>query len=299
MLQPSVYAEALEQQVSLLRWLDTPGGLAWFRASYVGNASEEHAHLFYNAIRLALRDAAPYYWSAPICALIESAAATMPSWQLTPDALVTPAGFMWFARPLPLSMGDYRDSPNCGLTGALWIALPDSRNVFAATVMQSLGRMAGTPALQASWPYATPLPAVIEQLLGTPPRAARDPLILQRSAEQMRYLAACWAFMEQQILVTTRQAVPRACRKRLARDGWQHEPVVRVVELRRHAARDGDPQTVADVEWSCQWLVRGHWRQQWCPKVNAHQPRWIAPYVKGPEDKPLKPPSQPLFAVVR
>jgi hypothetical protein len=34
-------------------------------------------------------------------------------------------------------------------------------------------------------------------------------------------------------------------------------------------------------------MVRGHWRNQWYPSLNAHRQRWISPYVKGPEDEEL------------
>lgn len=36
-------------------------------------------------------------------------------------------------------------------------------------------------------------------------------------------------------------------------------------------------------------LCKGHWRQQACgPNHADRRPKWIAPYVKGPEGAPLK-----------
>jgi len=29
------------------------------------------------------------------------------------------------------------------------------------------------------------------------------------------------------------------------------------------------------------------WRNQWYPSLSQHRQKWISPYVKGPEDKPL------------
>jgi len=52
-------------------------------------------------------------------------------------------------------------------------------------------------------------------------------------------------------------------------------------------------------EWRVQWLVAGHWRRQYYPALKAHKPRYIAPHVKGPADKPLKPPVSQLFVVKR
>lgn len=48
--------------------------------------------------------------------------------------------------------------------------------------------------------------------------------------------------------------------------------------------------------WKQRWIVRGHYRAQWYPKSQSHRVIWVAPYLKGPEDAPIK---QPLYAVVR
>jgi hypothetical protein len=113
-------------------------------------------------------------------------------------------------------------------------------------------------------------------------------------------LASFWLFVGQKILVT-RGAVPeRHARKRVERAGWQSSPVVRVVQLRRRETQcQHSASAVSAAEWSCQWVVRGHWRQQFYPSKHANQPIWITPYVKGPDDKPLKPPRATVFAVVR
>jgi hypothetical protein len=49
-------------------------------------------------------------------------------------------------------------------------------------------------------------------------------------------------------------------------------------------------------QWKQRWLVRGHLRAQWYPSTKSHQVIWIAPYLKGPEDAPLK---LPVYAVTR
>jgi hypothetical protein len=40
-------------------------------------------------------------------------------------------------------------------------------------------------------------------------------------------------------------------------------------------------------------------RRHYFPSAQVHKPLYIAPYVKGPQDKPLKPPSSQLFVVKR
>lgn len=48
--------------------------------------------------------------------------------------------------------------------------------------------------------------------------------------------------------------------------------------------------------WKQRWLVRGHLRAQWYPSLKSHKIVWIAPYLKGPEDAPVK---VPIYRVAR
>ena len=77
-------------------------------------------------------------------------------------------------------------------------------------------------------------------------------------------------------------------RRRLHREGLSDE--VRVVHLRHseRAPRDGETEGSAR-NYTCRWPVVGHWRRQWFPSEQRHRPRYIAPYVKGPDDKPFRP----------
>ena len=116
----------------------------------------------------------------------------------------------------------------------------------------------------------------------------------------VRLLPTFCAFISQRILVAERtEVLNRATRRRLMAMHSPRVPVVNVVELRRKASTPHDDSDSHDVEWSCRWLVRGHWRRQWYPRQERHQMIWITPYVKGPEDKPLKQPRATVFAVVR
>ncbi|HEX2516215.1 MAG TPA: hypothetical protein VH257_16015 [Chloroflexota bacterium] len=142
----------------------------------------------------------------------------------------------------------------------------------------------------------------------TEPAAGRPVTILaprggteERRLAKLRYAAAAFAFLHQQLLVAPAVRVEdRGARRRLEREGCPPErQVVRVVRLRRPVRSASPGAEPSDVAWSCRWIVRGHWRRQWWPSLGRHQPRWIAPHVKGPEDKPLSPPRATVFAVVR
>jgi hypothetical protein len=103
-------------------------------------------------------------------------------------------------------------------------------------------------------------------------------------------LRAAWRLMQQPLAEQTRERAPRAARRRLARAG-QAAQDIRVIHIRRShhapAARAGSDGS--GREYSCQWWVGGHWRTCWCgPGRTRPEDRWIAPYVAGPDDKPVR-----------
>lgn len=125
-----------------------------------------------------------------------------------------------------------------------------------------------------------------------------------------RELMAGGLWLNQRIMVTANAPVERHVRKRAAKTLGRNVDQVRVVHLRRteRLTSSGDREVPATKpesvdlaghrDWAYQWAVRGHWRHQYYRSLDTHQVIWIDPYVKGPEDKPLKP-SKTVFAVIR
>lgn len=102
-----------------------------------------------------------------------------------------------------------------------------------------------------------------------------------------RFLTCLWVMVQQRIAVTRTVQPPRATSRRWARTHNTKPPAIIEITLRRPAgapAVDCDGRT---VNWSHRWIVGGHWRNQYLPATHDHRPTWIAPYVKGPNDKPL------------
>lgn len=97
-------------------------------------------------------------------------------------------------------------------------------------------------------------------------------------------LLTAWLLMQQTLAHVERTEPDRAARKRLRRVGAEPGPV-RVITLRRPKNTGGHGD--GDREYHHQWIVRGHWRNQWHPKRQVHRPVWIAPHIKGPEGAPL------------
>jgi len=110
-------------------------------------------------------------------------------------------------------------------------------------------------------------------------------------------LFALLLFIEQEILTAHPERASRAARRRLGK--VPHVSLeARVVKLRR-ARAPGGPEHGDGVEWSCRWLVRGHWRNQFYSSDQSHRPIWITPHVKGPDGLPLKPQVDRIFSVER
>jgi hypothetical protein len=123
-----------------------------------------------------------------------------------------------------------------------------------------------------------------------------DEIDMPRMASSMvRFLCATWIWLKQRVLVPERAPTGGKSVAQAERHGMN--TTVRVVTLRRsESAGHGDS---ANKEWACKWIVRGHWRQQYYPSTSEHRPKWIDPYVKGPDDKPLKAPTQTVYVVNR
>jgi len=108
--------------------------------------------------------------------------------------------------------------------------------------------------------------------------------------ETGKWVGALMALLRQKLALITRPRIGKHVLKRLQLP--HRVPECRVVTLRQRERR-GQPLMSSPVDWSCRWMVRGHWR------VLETGPTWITAHVKGPESKPLKPPSDRVFAVVR
>lgn len=99
-------------------------------------------------------------------------------------------------------------------------------------------------------------------------------------------------FMQSKIAVCHKQPASRAARRSMPRAKCVQRDVG-IVDLREYerapetpAATDGEH---TDIDYKWRWMVRGHYRAQWYATEKAHHLIWIAPFVKGPQDKPLRP----------
>jgi hypothetical protein len=106
-----------------------------------------------------------------------------------------------------------------------------------------------------------------------------------QDANWVSYLRVLHRLMSERIVTSSRYRPSRPARRESLRKGMPEVKDVVVVELRRVSVKhDEEP---GEAHYSHRFMVRGHWRNQWYPSLNAHRQRWISPYVKGPEDEEL------------
>lgn len=112
-----------------------------------------------------------------------------------------------------------------------------------------------------------------------------------------RVLAATWA-LSRQPFTHERDAtwnersqglMPRALGKAMRR---RPASPIRLLDVNTMPADDtasgARPHEDREREYSCRWIVSGHYRNQpYGPGRTQHRRIWIAPYIAGPKDKPL------------
>lgn len=102
----------------------------------------------------------------------------------------------------------------------------------------------------------------------------------------LRLVIAFNLLLAQGVTLNSEHHPSRQLRRQVERQSGKVLDPVTIVRLPiRHHAHAGGSES--SVEWSHRWVVSGHWRKQWYPLAEVHRPKWIAPYIKGPDDLPL------------
>ena len=116
------------------------------------------------------------------------------------------------------------------------------------------------------------------------------------------FVHSLFLLMQQERVVDRSEKVSSPNRKKVARLKKEGKPSDVVVVRLRKARYVGDGESrESGIEYSIRWFVSGHWR--WQPYKNKdgiedYKRIFISPYIKGPEDKPLKI-SKKVVAIVK
>jgi len=150
-----------------------------------------------------------------------------------------------------------------------------------------------------------------------PDKTNLDPASSERSKRALRenfgLFLSFLSFIQQRVATIEEIPIPRSMRRRLESHPLGPQPLVRTIMLRRKAQRTTtgpqDEDGGRDVDWQVRWPVVGHWRNQWhgnglpcghCGRKDGqHWPKYIDPYIKGPDDKPFKARRVDLYNVSR
>jgi len=297
-------SEALEEQHQALEFLVACHKDARLRPGV--KPAERHQWMTdIYALKLAL----PFYWSRKTVELITSQWSIFDLDQVTVTRhmLYTDVAWHWFEAPpfhieLPIDNGPAVTMIPVRAISWYWFQ-SDGGKYLGATAWAQAGLLpdlspAGpiVPVLWAAVDEGTVLSGQIEEwrlnFVGVgDPRTREEQLLMKR------FVAAASTFLRQELLAAPRVRAERHVRKRLPPEILRD---IAVVELRkRHQERNSSPGTGEAPDWQWSWLVRAHVRQQWYPSLGEHLPIIINPYLKGPEDKPLKPRVTPIFKVDR
>lgn len=284
-------------------------------------ASRQHGFLIDRAL---LGQAVPFMWSCETIDATLAASQSIPSdtpfsvWNLD-----TPAVWWWFERPLPFKTLEphQSDGPIFWGVRALcfgWIYHNGHRFLGCSAWCDAEGMpdlehlISITPSQTWTWNEDQPLDQVLTHvrtehqiMYGPTGKFANMPVVgvdafVRATDEMCRFILAGLAWINQKILVESDGHIERHRRKDFNRKTGQDVRSVRVVNLRR-IERTGHAETDEDKrEYSCRWTVGGHFRNQACgPKFGERRLTWVHPYVKGPDDKPLRVQRQKVYVVDR
>lgn len=259
-----------------------------------------------------------YYVSPHMSDLAAAASETMPDEPVLKSDPPSTHGFMYL--PQPMRFMDIRGRL-CSVSAIVWVSVGPGCVVWFLSDRDEVKDMVNadmrrrfTPeeivllpklqlAAQASFRWDQPLPRSITNQTLIPNASSidihwegdnlvfatdtfmelnvqvkRDPLLAM--------VLVIWRLMQQTLTSVERERVDRGTWRHARRVKFKDHEVT-VIALRRRAPSDEHGEHT--VEWSHQWVVRGHWRRQPC-KVEGewtHRVIYINPYLKGPEDAPL------------
>jgi hypothetical protein len=97
-----------------------------------------------------------------------------------------------------------------------------------------------------------------------------------------------WQMLSEEVTISRREEQPRRQQKMMRRMRLRDTSVTTVHLRHRLYDRAAEPGEETRAEYSHRFLVRGHRRRIHDRKTGEVREVWVRPYIKGPEDAPLK-----------
>lgn len=269
-----------------------------------------------SVVGVALSTAEPMFWSADVTELVMSATSSFSSdTALDGDYFDIGSAWCWLESPIEVNgsgheidLAGYPIERNHRIVSISWCLFQNEigdRGIHIAGWSQTHANPDGTRFVLSLRPVFSRM-IFFGSPMSDPDQSSKVDACLIQSSELERFLkfpAVASAFLRSTLPAISDRKTSRPAQKRLTKlDAWTSIPEMRVVMLRRresHSSGVNIGNSVESFEWKHQWLVRPHTRNQWYPSKHKHLPVFIAAHIKGPEDKPLKQPRTPVFAVTR
>jgi hypothetical protein len=251
----------------------------------LGATTEARNAMFYwHGLMRSLREADLYFVAADMASLAEAAASGLPHFDLAREDIPTPRGLLVFERDMPTPSGT-----GLAVRGVVWgeespglltVHLLSDSALYADVV----GKDRGSILTRLSVFHTVTVPLDRDRVDSGISVLGEGAYLGDEELHYLRVLKTTWLLMGQTLCGVANARYDRASVRRLARQGVEPRQV-RVITLRRPPGSAGDSESTRDYHH--QWIVRGHWRQQWYATRQVHRPVWIAPHIKGPEGAPL------------
>lgn len=117
------------------------------------------------------------------------------------------------------------------------------------------------------------------------------PTFMQTTVGLAYFILAGLTWLDSKVLVAEIPDIPRQRRKEYQRV-LGRDSDIKLIRLRREDRPNHDSERKADPthrDFAYRFVVRGHWRNQpYGPGRAERRLTWIMPFVKGPDDKPLR-----------
>lgn len=235
----------------------------------------------------AIGDAEMFWVARDMVDTALDAAATLPEW--TPTlACPTPNGLLCWAKPA----GTVPFGPRLTATTAVpwdavwWWMRPDGM-----LHMSPSSRFTKHPDLIAPFQVNTPLWSAHTIVIDPTQPRTEEANGTEAAHPFVSVVGAAWLLMGQPAVTETRAIADTtaAPRSNVGTPEIAPPPPVTLIDMRRPQRAPHDPsEATGERQYNRRWWVGGHWRQQACgPNRSQRKPIYVAPYIKGPEDKPL------------
>jgi hypothetical protein len=258
--------------------------LASDEGGFLSDSEEgQHANQRRWVSSLFMLKAVPYVWNSDMFVMVANS--TLPRHTI---AARIPFDVIWFSfrDRFPLGFDDVQTPGNFGVDnhsnlcadGIMAVQIPQFGAIPARVRLSLLG--AREDEAQNSTPFC--------YTFDIPQGSIYPDDFPGNSRRLVGMFLACLSFINSPYIVLDRKTMCRQARRRVGVGGGFESHAARFISLRSPLAKRDHEGSESSVDWKHRWLVSGHHRAQWCPSTQDHKLIWIAPYIKGPEDAPMK-----------